>query len=200
MQPRDPANPTPPPTAREAAIGLGANLGDPPKAIQEALERLKALKSWRFLAQSSVYLTEPVGGPPGQPWYHNAVALFATDLNPSSVVSLLLEIERRMGRQRLERWGPRVIDLDLLYLGDVKSDLQEALTPHPRMHTREFVLRPLHELRPQWIHPLLRRSAQELLNSLPASRPQVRKLAPRAASKKAPPLKARKGRPPRTEP
>ena len=128
------------------------------------------------LAKSALFRTAPVGGPPGQADYLNAAVLLHTHeehSDPRTLLRGLLEIERRLGRERRERWGPRTIDLDLLdlggrmFVGPAKGQGASALPalqlPHPRLAERAFVLAPLHDLAPEWLHPTLRRSAAELL-------------------------------------
>lgn len=157
-----------------AYVALGANLGQPARQLAQAAEELARLG--RLLGRSSLYRTEPVGGPPGQPAYLNAVVRLETERpyeDPRSLLKELLGIEGRLGRQRRERWGPRTIDLDLLDLGgrifvgasvDDPDDRLPALRlPHPRLPERAFVLAPLAELDPEWRHPTLGLRAEELL-------------------------------------
>lgn len=163
---------------RAALVGLGANMESPRAMIGEALCRLKAVEGLAFLAGSSIYLTEPQGGPPGQDWYHNAVAFFDSQLPPAELLKRLLVAEAEMGRVRLELNGPRVIDLDLLAFGpEVINDPPELILPHPRMHQRRFVMAPLAEVAPDWRHPLLGRSALELLEEIPADGQGFKKLS-----------------------
>ncbi|MBA2337419.1 MAG: uracil phosphoribosyltransferase [Acidimicrobiia bacterium] len=133
-----------------AAVGLGSNLSDRRHHLAAAIAAL-AENVGRVAAVSSVYETAPVGGPE-QGDYLNAVALVETDLDPELVLEALLGIERLMGRERRERWGPRIIDLDLLLYGDRAVDRSGLTVPHPRMAQRHFVLAPLAEV---WPHPVL---------------------------------------------
>ncbi|MDR2613600.1 MAG: 2-amino-4-hydroxy-6-hydroxymethyldihydropteridine diphosphokinase [Deltaproteobacteria bacterium] len=167
----EPAGPRP-----EGGILFGANLGDPEESILLAQQALASAADFRFVGQSSLWETEPVGGPPGQPWYLNRLGVYLCPADPVRVVRFLLAVEARLGRVRRERWGPRVIDLDLLYLGDAVSTAEEALVPHPRMSQRAFALYPLAEVRPGWIHPASGLSVEELIGRLPAgSGAQVRR-------------------------
>lgn len=164
--------------SRLAYLALGANLGDPASGLPAAVTELAAVGE--VLAKSALFRTAPVGGPPGQPDYLNAAVLLMTHEehpDPRTLLKELLELERRLGRERRERWGPRTIDIDLLDLGGrmfvapAKGEGQSALPtlpalqlPHPRLAERAFVLAPLHDLAPEWRHPTLRRSAAELLD------------------------------------
>jgi len=148
-----------------AYIGLGANLGEPAVQVAEAVARLRELPEVEVLRVSRLYRTPPLG-PPGQPWYVNAVVQVKTRLTPEELLRVLLMVERRMGRERGERWGPRLIDLDLLlYNGEI---IREAglTVPHPEMHRRAFVLVPLAEIAPEAWHPVLKKTARELMAAL----------------------------------
>jgi 2-amino-4-hydroxy-6-hydroxymethyldihydropteridine diphosphokinase len=153
--------------ALEAGILFGANLEDPEGAIGRASEALDRLPGWRLLARSSLWVTEPVGGPPGQAPYLNLAEIRLCPPDPAVTVRALLAVEASLGRVRRERWGPRVIDLDLLYLGGIVSSDEEALVPHPRLCERAFALYPLAEARPGWIHPVSGLSVEGLITGLP---------------------------------
>lgn len=131
--------------AVRAAIGLGSNLGDRAGNLERAVDRMSDLGTVRRV--STVYQTAPVGGP-DQPNYYNAVALVETDLGARSLLDGLLEIEAAQGRVRTERWGPRLIDLDLLLYGEAVVDEPGLTVPHPRLAERRFVLEPLLEVWP----------------------------------------------------
>ena len=129
-----------------AWLGLGSNLQQPVEQLKQALVMLSSLEGVEILATSSFYRTPPWGDDQ-QDHFVNAVVKIQTRLDPDSLLSCLQSIEHTMGRQRSgRRWGPRVIDIDLLLYGDLRyqSDILEV--PHPRMHQRAFVLVPLHEL------------------------------------------------------
>lgn len=128
-------------------LGLGSNLGDRLANLQEAVRRLPAMDVLP-LRSSRVYETEPVGGPEAQPQYLNAVIEVETDLEPRPLLEACLAIEDDMGRVRGERWGPRIIDLDVLTFGDHEVHEDGLDIPHPLMHERGFVLLPLLELDP----------------------------------------------------
>jgi 2-amino-4-hydroxy-6-hydroxymethyldihydropteridine diphosphokinase len=146
-------------------LGLGSNLGDREAAIAGALERLDA-RGFRATLRSSLWLTEPVGGPP-QGLFLNAVAGGETELSPEALLEACLATEREMGRVRGERNGPRAIDVDVLLYGGERRDGPGLVLPHPRMHERRFVLAPLAEVAPGLVHPVLGLTAAELLDRCP---------------------------------
>lgn len=129
-----------------AYLSLGANLGDRAGNLGTALERL-AESGVRVRRVSSLYETDPVGGPP-QPAYLNLVAEVETDLAPGALLAQCQEIESGLGRVRAERWGPRTLDIDLLLYEGVTLQGPELTLPHPRLTERQFVLAPLAELAP----------------------------------------------------
>ncbi|MDR1041737.1 MAG: 2-amino-4-hydroxy-6-hydroxymethyldihydropteridine diphosphokinase [Deltaproteobacteria bacterium] len=173
----------------EAGILFGANLEDPEGAIARASEAMRGIAGFRFLAGSSLWSTDPVGGPPGQPPYLNRAEIWLCPPDPILVVRELLRVEASLGRVRRERWGPRVIDIDLLYLGGLVSRDEEALVPHPRLSGRAFALYPLLEVRPGWIHPETGFSVESLVAALPSgSERTVRKLSPPAPDRKPLPI------------
>ncbi len=158
-------------------IGLGANLGDPRRQLKEALARLAAAEEVEVLQVSSFYLNPPLG-PPDQPWYVNAVARIRTRLAPEELLRVLRRVEADLGRVKRERWGPRLIDLDLLLYDGVVMPGPDLVLPHPEMHRRAFVLVPLAEIAPEAWHPALNKTAAELLGELdPAAREAVQRLA-----------------------
>ena len=126
---------------RRAFLGLGSNLGDRWATLAEAVAGLPDL-----VAVSSVYETDPVGGPAGQGPYLNLVAELATALGPHDLLAAARSCESRAGRVRAERFGPRTLDVDVLVVGDLVVDDENLVVPHPRMWERRFVLEPLSEL------------------------------------------------------
>jgi len=138
---------------RLALIGLGSNLGDPVAAVRAAIAALGEVPSTRVLRHSRLFRTEP-WGMVAQPAFVNAVAELATGLSARALLDQLLALERRHGRCRDGlRWGPRVIDLDLLSLGDLVLDQPGLTLPHPRLAERAFVLAPLADLGPERVLP-----------------------------------------------
>ena len=128
-------------------VALGANLGDPASTLRAAFGALANLPDSRVIRCSSLYRTAPVGIV-DQPEFVNAVAQLETTLAPQALLAELLDIERRFGRQRAEKNGPRTLDLDLLLYDDRRLELPELILPHPRLHLRAFVLQPLAEIAP----------------------------------------------------
>lgn len=150
-----------------AYIALGSNLGDRHEYLRQAVSRLAASAGILEVQLSPVVETEPVGGPPGQGCYLNGAALVVTTLEPQKLLELLLDIERQLGRERREQWGPRTIDLDLLLYEQEIMNTPALILPHPRMHQRLFVLQPLAAIAPDAIHPVLHQSIRQLAHSLP---------------------------------
>jgi 2-amino-4-hydroxy-6-hydroxymethyldihydropteridine diphosphokinase len=149
-----------------ALIGLGSNLGDRPASLRGAISALGHVPGIMVRQVSSFHETEPVGGPPGQGMFLNAVALLETDLEPLPLLHVLQEIESRFGRQRTIRWGERTLDLDLLLFDNRIIDTPELCLPHPRMRTRRFVLEPLVEVAPGAVDPVTGRPFSAILADL----------------------------------
>jgi 2-amino-4-hydroxy-6-hydroxymethyldihydropteridine diphosphokinase len=151
-----------------AYVALGSNLGDCRSQLNHALDTLRTRNDLRVCLVSSYYSTAPVGGPPSQSDYLNAVAAIETDLSPEDLLAVLGDLERRQGRVRDEPDGPRTLDLDLVLHGKEVRTTPTLTLPHPRMHERFFVLQPLVEIAPEAWHPTLRTTARELLDRLHA--------------------------------
>jgi 2-amino-4-hydroxy-6-hydroxymethyldihydropteridine diphosphokinase len=147
----------------KAVVALGANIGNPSEQMNLAIAMLK--EATDVIAVSSFYTTKPVGGPE-QPDYINAVCILESELPALDLLSLLQGIEKSLGRERIERWGPRTIDLDLIQYGSLLSKAEELELPHPRAHERRFVLEPWHEIEPDAVL-LTHGKISELLAQLP---------------------------------
>ena len=146
-----------------AYLSLGSNVGEREAQLRGVVKRLAALG--RVAVVSSFYETEPVEFT-DQPWFLNCVVALETGVTPQQLMTALLAIEKQMGRERLQKKGPRSIDIDILLFDDVIADTKEVTIPHPAMHERRFVLQPLAEIAPEMVHPLLKRNIRELLNAL----------------------------------
>ncbi len=149
-------------------ISLGANLGDPRTAVQQAAERLQALfgvpdSAFRV---SGLYRTPPVGGPSGQPPFINAVIAVESPLDPWRAWSIVRQVETELGRVRQRRWEARKIDVDILIHGSHKIWTPQLKIPHPRMCMRRFILAPACEVAAEWIDPVSQLSIQELASRL----------------------------------
>ncbi|WP_395792294.1 2-amino-4-hydroxy-6-hydroxymethyldihydropteridine diphosphokinase [Aquimonas sp.] len=128
-------------------VALGSNIGEPRRQLVQAISELGRLPGTQVLRRSSLYRTPP-WGELDQPDFVNAVAELETTLEPLALLDALLGIERAAGRVRARRWGPRVLDLDLLLFSSERIDLPRLQLPHPRMHERAFVMLPLAEIAP----------------------------------------------------
>ena len=131
-----------------AYVGIGANLGPREKTLRRAVELLGRTDGVEVVGVSELRETDPVGVVDQPPFLNGAVSV-ETTYSPRAVLDLLLEIERSLGRVRGERWGPRVVDLDLLVYGNEVVDEPALRVPHPRLHERRFVLEPLKDLNPE---------------------------------------------------
>ena len=148
-----------------AYLGLGTNLGDRESYLAQALKELAGLPTMEIAAVSSIYETAPVGLT-DQPDFLNLVVSVRTALSPRELMDALLNIENKMGRVRTVRWGPRVIDLDLLLFGDVRVEVPGLSVPHPRLRERSFVLMPLAEIAPNLVLPGQEETVEKLSEKL----------------------------------
>ncbi len=160
-----------------AALGLGSNLGDRRAHLDAAVRALGALG--RVLAVSSFRETAPVGGPP-QPDYLNGAVTLSTGKSPFELLLAVQEIERRAGRERGVRWGPRTLDIDLLLYGEEIVREPDLAVPHPRLKERLFVLEALAEIAADWTVPGPGRTVRDLLLDLRARRAALSRSAPRS--------------------
>jgi len=148
-----------------AYVGMGSNLDGPQRQVTQAFSELDAIPRTRLVKRSSLYRSEPIGHA-AQPEFVNAVAAIDTSLAPEGLLGELQAIEARHGRRRGLPNAPRTLDLDLLLYEDRVVASPRLTLPHPRMHERAFVLRPLADLAPDWEHPALHQTVQELLADL----------------------------------
>lgn len=130
---------------RRVFLGMGSNLGDRRRHLADAVESLAGVVN-----VSPVYETDPVGGPPQEP-YLNVVVELETALSPRQLLGVAHRLESAAGRVRSERWGPRTLDVDILLVGDLDVDDPDLIVPHPRMWERRFVLAPLADLAPELV-------------------------------------------------
>lgn len=147
----------------KAVVALGANIGNPQEQMDLAIALLR--EAAEVKAVSSYFTTKPVGGPE-QPDYLNAVCVLESELPAIGLLAMLQGIEKILGRERNERWGPRTIDLDLIQYGSLLSAADELQLPHPRAHERRFVLEPWYEIEPDAIL-LTHGKISQLLEQLP---------------------------------
>jgi 2-amino-4-hydroxy-6-hydroxymethyldihydropteridine diphosphokinase len=159
---------SPPASPITAYIALGSNLGDRAATIEAARRAMHRPPEIETVRCSPLIETDPIGQP-GQGAYLNGVTEVSTTLRPGELLSVLLSIERSLGRVRNQtdqRWGPRTIDLDLILYADQIIEQPGLSIPHPRMHERRFVLEPLVHIAPSAVHPVLNATAAELLAAL----------------------------------
>ena len=158
-------------------LGVGSNLGDKQENIRKAIELLQEKCAVR--AVSSLYSTEPVGFA-DQDWFLNGAVKIETELAPADLRSFLRSIEERLGKKSIRKNGPRTIDLDILFYGSRTINEVDLTIPHPRLHERLFVLAPLGEICPDFVHPLLHKKIRDLKSGI-RDEHQVERLRPAPA-------------------
>ncbi len=159
-----------------AYIAVGANLGDRHANISRAIENLRQTPGIQITKVSSLIENPAIGGPADSPPFLNGAIEIETSLGARELLVQLLTIEKKMGRVRREKWGPRSIDLDVLLYGNQVIESKVLTVPHPLMHERKFVLNPLAEIAPDAIHPRFQKSIARLLaelNNLPEDKHQA---------------------------
>ena len=156
-------------------VGIGSNLGIPTENCEEAIRLLNNSPKIKISYRSSLYESEPVGKTP-QNWFINAVVAIKTSLDPERLLSEFFKIENNLGRKRREKWGPRIIDLDMLVYENYVIKSTTLTLPHPEMTKRRFVLLPLSEFAGDYLHPIENKTIYDLLKELPDN-PQVRKIS-----------------------
>jgi len=147
-----------------AYLSLGSNRGDRETHLRDAIARLET--PGHVVSVSSFYETEPVEFT-DQAWFLNCAVALETAQTPKQAMAALLNIELQMGRQRIQKKGPRIIDIDILLFSDKIIDLPDLTVPHPAMQHRRFVLEPLAEIAPEARHPVLKKTIRELVDALP---------------------------------
>jgi len=146
-------------------IGIGSNLDSPRDNCERAINMIRDHPDCSLTASSSLYKTEPVGMS-NQSWFINAAIAIDTHLEPLNLLNALLSIEQDMGRIRMEKWGPRIIDLDILFYGNKILKLPQLEIPHPEISNRRFVLAPLEEIAGDYNHPKINKSISTMLREL----------------------------------
>jgi 2-amino-4-hydroxy-6-hydroxymethyldihydropteridine diphosphokinase len=147
--------------AREVFLGLGSNQGDKHQNLQSSLDKISQ-KIGAIMGTSSFYKTQPWGNL-NQDFFVNQVIRIWTELQPKEILQEIISIESELGRVRTEKWGSRIIDIDILYYGNLIIDNEEIQIPHAELTERRFVLVPLVEIAPDFLHPIFKLSNKELL-------------------------------------
>ena len=145
-------------------LSLGSNLGDRAAHLNAAIKRMDTLG--KIMAVSSFYETEPVELT-AQPWFLNCAVELDTEKMPKQLLTSIFDIEEEMGRRRVQKKGPRTVDIDILLFGNSIIKAKGLTIPHPAMHDRRFVLEPLAEIAPEIRHPIFKRTIRELRDALP---------------------------------
>jgi 2-amino-4-hydroxy-6-hydroxymethyldihydropteridine diphosphokinase len=153
------------PMGHIAYIGIGSNLGDKLQNYERAISEILKIDRHRLITKSSLFKTQPIGYT-AQDWFVNGVIKIETDLKPHDLLQALKTIESQLGRAKTFRWGPRTIDLDILFFDDIEIQTEELQIPHPSIQDRGFVLIPLVEIDRNLVHPTLKKTVREFLENL----------------------------------
>jgi 2-amino-4-hydroxy-6-hydroxymethyldihydropteridine diphosphokinase len=151
-------------------LSLGSNIGHARLNLEIACVHLATMERTELVAKSSVLITPP-WGKTDQPDFHNMAVLLDTTLNVAQLMQNILSVEKLMGRVREEKWGPRLIDIDIILCGEEIVSSPEVTVPHPHMHERRFVLEPAAQIAGFMLHPLLKKTVNELLEACAESKP-----------------------------
>jgi 2-amino-4-hydroxy-6-hydroxymethyldihydropteridine diphosphokinase len=147
-------------------ISVGSNMGDRLQNCRQGITALSRSGEFRIIAQSRIYMTEPVDYE-YQEWFFNMVVKLETTNDPFELLEKIKSVQRAAGRKRdVIRFGPRVLDLDIIFFDDLVLDSDRLVVPHPRMHQRRFVLKPICDIDPTIVHPVLKKDMQSLLDGL----------------------------------
>lgn len=147
--------------ANRAYLALGSNIGDKDRYIREAIDMLNEHEAIKIVKVSPTYNTAPVGYT-DQADFLNAAVAIDTTLSPRELLAVCLDIEQRLGRVRTIRWGPRTVDIDIIFYDDLIIDDGILTVPHPRMHERGFVLQPLYDIAPNAVHPIYKKTVEQM--------------------------------------
>lgn len=154
----------------EIAIALGSNIGDRKQHIRQAIVAIQKISQTTLICESDLFETIPVG-PIEQDLFINAAVVVQTELDAQSLLKALTQVEKQAGRDAIKnrvKWGPRIIDLDIIFFSDQIINNSNLIIPHPQMHLRSFVLAPLAQIAPQWKHPVLKQTVAQMLSELEA--------------------------------
>ena len=149
----------------DAYLLTGSNIGRRREMLRKAEELIEE-RIGQVLKKSALYETAPWGNT-AQDYFLNQVLVCQTSLSASEVLENILEIEKSLGRVRTKKWGPRTIDIDILYFGDAVIDQAFLKVPHPELHRRRFTLAPLVDIAPEFVHPILKKTQEALLQDCP---------------------------------
>ncbi|MBI5816458.1 MAG: 2-amino-4-hydroxy-6-hydroxymethyldihydropteridine diphosphokinase [Nitrospinae bacterium] len=154
-------------------LSIGSNMGDRLGNLRKAGESIEALPGVTLEAAGRIYETAPLGGPE-QEWFYNTAVAVETGAAPADLLRMTRKIEADMGRVRGVKWGPRVIDIDIIFYGNETVDTPELVIPHPMAAQRRFVLLPVADIDPGFVHPVLGKTVAALLESLPEKGQETR--------------------------